>query len=96
MQCPYRDSNYYNPKRTKKGLETERYLAKILEVGSKHILHIWWVRSINLIPEGPKKPIRFMLSSEISHVIMQPVEIEELVKDSACNWMIFLLPQLSS
>lgn len=47
-----------------------RYLAKILEVGSEHILNIWWVRSINLIPEGPKKLVCFMLSSEVSHVIM--------------------------
>lgn len=72
------------------------YLAKILEVGFENILNIFWVGSINLIPEGAEKPVCFILSSKICHVMMQSVEIEELVKHSSCNWMILLGPQFSS
>lgn len=64
------------------------YLAIIIKVGFENILNILWIGGVNLIPEGPNQPVGLVLGSKISHVIMQPFEVEQLVKDCASNWWI--------
>ena len=67
------------------------YLAIIVKVGFEYVLNIERVRSVNLIPEEVEKPVSLVLASKISHVMVQSLEVEKLMKHSPSNWWVLLL-----
>ena len=58
-----------------------------------YILNICWVSRIDLIPKGTEQPVGLILPSKISHIVLQPIEIQKLVEYGATNRMI-ILPML--
>lgn len=56
------------------------YLAIIAEISFEYVLDICWVHSVNLVPKRAEKPVCPVLSSKVSHIVVQPMEVEELVK----------------
>jgi predicted Kef-type K+ transport protein len=71
------------------------YLAIIFEVCFQYILNICWVCSINLTPKKAEQSVGLVLPSKISHIVLQPMEIQKLVKYGATNSMkLLLLPML--
>jgi len=58
----------------------QTYLAIILKVCFEYILDIFRVGGVNLVPRGIEEPVGPVLAGKVSHIVVQPVEVEELVK----------------
>ena len=69
---------------------TNIYLSIVLKIGFENILNISWFRSVNLISERVEQPVSPVLGSKISHVMVQPVEVQHLIEDGASNSVVLL------
>uniref|UniRef100_A0A3Q7EKN6 Uncharacterized protein n=1 Tax=Solanum lycopersicum TaxID=4081 RepID=A0A3Q7EKN6_SOLLC len=63
------------------------YLAIVVKVCFENVLNVSRVRSINLIPERANQSVSLVLASKISHEMVQPVEVDELIENGATDWM---------
>ena len=71
----------------------ELYLAIVWEVRRHHMLNISRIWSVHFTSIEAKQPISFSFACEVSHVLKQPMKVEQLMQDCASNRVIsfFLL-----
>lgn len=64
------------------------YPAVVVKVCFENVLNINRISSINLIPERANQSVSPVFASKISHVMVQPVEVEKLIENGVNNWMV--------
>lgn len=70
------------------------YLCVVIEVGFEDVFDVCRVCCVNLGTCRTKDSEGFMLPCKVRMVVMQPTEVDELVEEGACKWMISPLPSI--
>lgn len=67
------------------------YLSIVVKISFEYVLNNKRIGGINLIPKRGNQPVSPVFCGKIRHVVVQPIEVHQLMKNCAANWMILFL-----